>query len=306
VIPPPHAPAWERELFQILHSRTPADYVGVAQRHGHIAPNLRILAAALEGMLHFEFADTNPAAAHRARSLLAWVVAQHVNLSADLFVQRYLPERRWPVEIVHGVTAALRISDDVLILAAAELHQSADDLPAAIWTVGYATPTAHAALSLADLYSSADRHQDVVDLTNGVTNEDDATALSSNAPRSISLRTGKQLRARASKKSSPKTPPTQDSRKRSQHYPDHVHRGKSCRRSRSPNAATALVTVHLPPHCVGDRPHNAERGRIGPKQLINNRKHRALRYSKTRKCTRPVYLEADSPPTTRQSYFARA
>ncbi|MGM5069007.1 DUF4236 domain-containing protein [Rhodococcus qingshengii] len=177
VIPPPHAPAWERELFQILHSRTPADYIGVAQRHGHIAPNLRILAAALEGMLHFEFADTNPATAHRARSLLGWVVAQHVNLSTDPFMQKYLPERRWPVKIVHGVTAALRISDDVLILAAAELHQSADDLPAAIWTVEYATPTAHAALSLADLYSSADRHQDVVDLTNGITNEDDATAL---------------------------------------------------------------------------------------------------------------------------------
>ncbi|RZL25455.1 MAG: DUF4236 domain-containing protein [Rhodococcus sp. (in: high G+C Gram-positive bacteria)] len=176
-MPPPHAPAWERELFQILHSRTPADYVGVAQRHKHVAPNIRILAAALEGLLHFEFADSNPAAAQRARSLLGWVVAQHVDLSADPFAQRYLAERRWPVQIVHGVTAALRISDDVLILAAAELHQSAGDLPAAIWTVEYATPTAHAALSLADLYSSADRHQEVVDLTNGVTNEDDATAL---------------------------------------------------------------------------------------------------------------------------------
>ncbi len=38
-------------------------------------------------------------------------------------------------------------------------------------------PTAPAALSLAELYSDAGRDQDVVDLTTGLTNVDDATAL---------------------------------------------------------------------------------------------------------------------------------
>jgi tetratricopeptide (TPR) repeat protein len=110
--------------------------------------------------------------------LLAWTVAEGTGpLHQHSFTTKYLAERTWAVEIAGGVVAHLGLRDDVVLLAAAELHQSNDDLETAIWSVEQAHPTAPAALSLVELYSDAGRHQDVVDLTNGTDNADDATAL---------------------------------------------------------------------------------------------------------------------------------
>jgi tetratricopeptide (TPR) repeat protein len=185
VLPPPIpparpgvlAPGWEKDLHRILDSRQPADFVAAAQKHGGTVPEARFLAAALEGLLHYQFRETNQAAQDRARALLGWVVAQNAPLAQSQFVTKYLADRTWPVEIAFGITAHLRLGDDVVRLAAAELHQAAGDLPAAIWTVENANPTTPAALSLTELYSDANRHQDVIDTTNGITNEDDATTL---------------------------------------------------------------------------------------------------------------------------------
>ncbi|QSE72354.1 DUF4236 domain-containing protein [Rhodococcus sp. PSBB049] len=171
------APQWEKDLFAVLHSRTPADYIAVARAHGRAMPTVRLIAAALEGLLHVEHGIGHSGAQGRARELLGWVVAQNEPLATHPFVIRYLADHTWPVEIAFGVTASLRIQDEVLRLAVAELHQQAGDVDAAIWTVEGAPPTTLSALSLAELYSDAGRHQDVVDLTNGVSNLDDATAL---------------------------------------------------------------------------------------------------------------------------------
>ncbi|MEV0947175.1 DUF4236 domain-containing protein [Rhodococcus sp. NPDC049939] len=177
VAPGMFAPAWEKDLFAVLESRNPSDYMAVARKHGSTMPTARVLAAALEGLLHFQFGIEDPVARERARALLGWVVPRHDGLSTLPFVTKYLAERTWPVEIVHGVEAELRFTDNVVLLAAAELHQSAGDLAAAIWTVEQAHPTTHAALSLVELYSDAGRHREVIDMTNGIGNSDDASAL---------------------------------------------------------------------------------------------------------------------------------
>ncbi|MFH5208113.1 DUF4236 domain-containing protein [Antrihabitans spumae] len=186
IVPPPPivparpgvlAPGWEKDLHRILDSTQPADFVAVAQKHGRTVPEARLLAAALEGLLHYQFRETSPSALDRAQALLGWVVAQNAVLEQTPFVTKYLVDETWAVEIAYGITAHLRLCDDVLRLAAAELHQAAGDLPAAIWTVENANPTTPAALSLTELYSDANRHQDVIDTTNGITNEDDATTL---------------------------------------------------------------------------------------------------------------------------------
>lgn len=170
--PGPNALAWERDLFAA--GRDGERLAGVARTHGWADPGLRVLAAALDGLHRFAEGD-DPA---RARSLLAWVVAQGVReLPAHPFVTRYLAGQTWPVEIAGGVVAHLGLADDAVLLAAAELHQAAGDLDTAIWTVEQAEPTAPAALSLVELYSDAGRGQEVVDLTTGTTNLDDATAL---------------------------------------------------------------------------------------------------------------------------------
>ncbi len=171
------APSWEKDLFAILTSTIPGDFPNISRKHARSSPHVRVIAATLEGLLHFEFGDGDEAAQERARTLLGWAAVQSITDPIRHFTTTYLFDRTWPVEIVPGVTAELHLHDDVVLLAAAELHQRAGDLDIAIWTVERARPTAHAALSLVELYSCADRHQEVIDLTNGVGNDDDATAL---------------------------------------------------------------------------------------------------------------------------------
>lgn len=165
--PAPQAPAWERDLLDAVAT---GRYADVARAHGRSDPTLRLLAAALDGL-----ATPDPV---RARELLGWVAAQGTTaLHHHPFTSRHLADRTWPVQIAHGATAHLGITTDVVLLAVAELHQAAGDLDAAIWTAEQAEPTAPAALSLAELYGDAGRHADVVDLTDGTVNADDATAL---------------------------------------------------------------------------------------------------------------------------------
>ena len=81
------------------------------------------------------------------------------------------------VDIATGVTAVMPLSRDVVGLALAELLQEAGQVPAAIEVVETLEPSAIAAVSLAELYLDASRPADVVQLTNGLSNDDDATAL---------------------------------------------------------------------------------------------------------------------------------
>ncbi len=89
----------------------------------------------------------------------------------------YLAGNTWTVEIAYGVTAHLTIAQDVLLLATGELHLAAGDVDAAIWTVSQAALTTVSALSLAELYGDAGRHQDVIHLTDGLAISDDVTTL---------------------------------------------------------------------------------------------------------------------------------
>jgi tetratricopeptide (TPR) repeat protein len=75
------------------------------------------------------------------------------------------------------VTAELTIKRDASGLALAELKQEAGDLDGAISVVEQLEPTTYAAVSLAELYAQTGRWDDVVELTEGVKNEDDAAAL---------------------------------------------------------------------------------------------------------------------------------
>jgi tetratricopeptide (TPR) repeat protein len=75
------------------------------------------------------------------------------------------------------VTAELPINRDAVGLALAELRQEHNDLAGAIDVVEQLEPTTYAAVSLAELYAQTGRWDDVVELTEGMENEDDASAL---------------------------------------------------------------------------------------------------------------------------------
>lgn len=165
------AAAAEKELYKAVLSGTPDP--SMLPRIGRAHPDYRVLAAALEGFLAFQGGQHV-----RARQLLAWVFAQREEISLHAFARKYLAGASVTVEVAYGVSAALPIGRSTVGLAVAELHQEAGDLEAAIKTVEQIDPpTAIAALSLAELYVDAGRYADVVDITDGLTNADDVTAL---------------------------------------------------------------------------------------------------------------------------------
>jgi tetratricopeptide (TPR) repeat protein len=66
---------------------------------------------------------------------------------------------------------------DAVGLALGELKQQREDLGEAIDVVERLEPTTCSAVSLAELYAQAGRLDDVIEITEGVKNEDDASAL---------------------------------------------------------------------------------------------------------------------------------
>ena len=87
------APARGKDLFALLQSRQPNDFMAVARKHGRSTPHARLLAAILEGLLHVELGRGNPQAQERARFLLGWSAAQDATRPLLDFVLKYLPDR---------------------------------------------------------------------------------------------------------------------------------------------------------------------------------------------------------------------
>lgn len=111
------------------------------------------------------------------KALMAKVFASGQEPGEQPFIKKYLPNMGFEVPIAPGVGALLPVSRDAIGLLLAELHQASGDNAAAIDVVEQLEPTAHAAVSLAELYTEAARYADVVELTEGIGNEDDASAL---------------------------------------------------------------------------------------------------------------------------------
>jgi tetratricopeptide (TPR) repeat protein len=156
----------EKELYNAIKAQSVPAIRAVGDAH----PDYRVASYSLAGLM---LLDDDPA---QAKTLLTSVFDAGGDPARDGFVTKYLATRI-DLPIAAGITAALPVSRDAVGLALAELRQEDDDLPGAIDVVEQLEPSAYAAVSLAELYTLADRPDDVVDLTEGVTNEDDATAL---------------------------------------------------------------------------------------------------------------------------------
>ena len=76
-----------------------------------------------------------------------------------------------------GSQLRLPVNRDAVGLALAEAYQAEGEIEPAIGTVQQLEPTTYAAVSLADLYTEAKRYGDVVELTDDITNEDEATMI---------------------------------------------------------------------------------------------------------------------------------
>lgn len=160
------APKWEKALHKALLTKPdPAALEGIGREH-----EAARLHAATFGAL---FAALPAEDYVRATQLLSWVFAQGFDPAQDAFCQKYVPNAALSVEVADGVGGQLPLDRDAIGLTLAELHQEAGDLDAAVAVVEQLTPSTIAAVSLAELYSALGRWDDVVELTEGLTSEDE-------------------------------------------------------------------------------------------------------------------------------------
>ena len=162
------APAWEKRLYKQLSGTADATTLSaISQESADAAPT-----AAMIEVLRVAVPQTDN---ERTRTLLAWLHSIGYDPAADPFITKYLGVIEVTVPIATGVTASLPWDRQSIGLVLAELEQNAGYLARAIAVVESLEPTTIAAVSLAELYAETERWDEIVDMTNGLSNEDIAS-----------------------------------------------------------------------------------------------------------------------------------
>ncbi len=156
----------EKQLYKAIKAQDAEAIKRVGEEH----PVFRLASYSIAGLMIME---EEPKEAER---LLGEAFAIGRDPAEDKFVSTYLFTYT-ELSIAEGVSAELPINRDAVGLALAELRQEAGNLDGAIDVVEQLEPTTYAAVSLAELYAQMGRWDDVVELTESVKNEDDASAL---------------------------------------------------------------------------------------------------------------------------------
>ena len=157
----------EKELYAAVSANDPAAVESIANSEHDVA----LAAATLAGVLWINH--------HRDEDALRdlqWAFDTGEDPGDDPFIEHYIPVEVH-VEPVEGVTAHLPIDRTTVGLMLAELLQRKAETDQAITVVESLEPTTLTALSLVDLYDSAGRFDDVIEVTEGTPNVDDVTSL---------------------------------------------------------------------------------------------------------------------------------
>jgi tetratricopeptide (TPR) repeat protein len=160
------APKGEKELYKAVKAHDVHAMKLVGDQH----PDFRLPSYSLAGLMMLT-SDSD-----QSEQLLKEAFATGKDPATDKFVSTYL-FTRLELSIAQGVTAELPVNRDAVGLALAELKQERGDVAGAIDVVEQLEPTTYSAVSLAELYAQAGRWDDVIELTEGIKNEDDAAAL---------------------------------------------------------------------------------------------------------------------------------
>lgn len=162
------APKGEKQLYKAVEKGDPETLEKVGQKFGSYRP----VAFGLAGLMLVQEEKSAD-----ARRLLSAVIEEGTDPAEHTFTQEYLGVSGARLAIAPGVVAEMPFGRDLIGLTLAELHQELGNLSAAIDVVEQLEPTTHAAVSLTELYIQVERYQEIIDLTNGIKNEDDSTAL---------------------------------------------------------------------------------------------------------------------------------
>lgn len=166
VAPGMFSPKWEKELFKALAAQNVSALEGVARSH----PEARHICMTLDAFMYDGLEKDA-----RARPMLEELWRSGFDPEQDAFMKKYVTSAFTSINIAPGISAELPLSRHAIGLAWAELLQQAGDLMGAAHLVESLEPSTLAGVSLAELYCQQGRWQDVVDLTNGLTGNDDFT-----------------------------------------------------------------------------------------------------------------------------------
>lgn len=162
------APAWEKQLFKQVNGTPDAAAIhAVGQQYPAAAATaamvemLRVVGPAKDG--------------ERARVLAGWLFDIGYDPSGDPFITKYVERPEISIPVAIGITAEMLWDRQAMGLFVAELEQAMGNPQCAIAVVESLEPTTIAAVSLAELYAESERWTDVVDITNGLTNDDVAS-----------------------------------------------------------------------------------------------------------------------------------
>jgi len=159
------APRGEKELFAALGNGRYADLEGIASHH----PELRHTCMVIDA-----FKRRDDPATHRGiRRMLEELWASGYEPGTDPFLQKFASASRCAIALAPGISVSLPLSRTSIALALAEHRQEDGDLVEAASVVEALEPSALAAVSLAELYGLLERWQEVVNLTDNVTERDD-------------------------------------------------------------------------------------------------------------------------------------
>jgi tetratricopeptide (TPR) repeat protein len=163
------APKWEKQLVKLGRDDQPsaADLYAAGQLDPKAAPIASLFEA---------FQVAIPHGNHdRATVLLTYLHGAGYDPTADPFMVKYFPRIIATLSVAPGISASMPVDRDALALLLAELEQERGNLTRAIEIVEGVEPTTIAAVSLAELYAEQSRWDDVIQLTDGLTNDDDAS-----------------------------------------------------------------------------------------------------------------------------------
>jgi len=162
------SPRWEKELYAAITGGNLADLPRIAQAH----PEAQLVAATVDGLMAMQAGESQ-----RALGILRWVWSLGGAVETHPFVVKYLSLGQITMGIATGVSATLPLCRDAVGLALAELEQKTGQLQAAVQVIEQLDPSVIAAVSLCELYLQLGWLDNVIQVSNGLRNVDDPTAL---------------------------------------------------------------------------------------------------------------------------------
>jgi tetratricopeptide (TPR) repeat protein len=161
------ARAGEKAIHQALVSGDPYIIDLAAGQH----PQYRATADVLAGLMSLNTRRS------WAGELLDRAIASGYEPADDAFIRTYLAGAGIVVPIAPGVVVPLPLTRTAAALATAELHQAAAEYERAISTLERVGSSTHVTLSLTELLCAAERYAEAIELTDGVIQTDDVTAM---------------------------------------------------------------------------------------------------------------------------------